>query len=169
MPQSPWERAKSGTEHGEQSALFIWSRVALHFGVTAANTPDAYKTQGVAQALLAKHNDKVEEFQWLHAIHNQGHGDAIRGAKAKAEGVVKGVADVFLPAPHYCTKADARGYNANWAGLYIEMKREGGGRISEDQAQFAAYCDRVGYKHEFCDGWQQAATALLRYLERDLF
>ena len=54
----------------------------------------------------------------MYHIPNGGRRDKITGARLKAEGVVAGVPDVFLASPR-------QGFH----GLYIEMKRQRGGRF----------------------------------------
>jgi hypothetical protein len=154
---TPWELAKSGTEHGEQRALFAWAAMAERCGVRVANDPLAY--QGLQASL-----NGVPELKWLHAIHNQGHGDAIRGARAKAEGVKAGVFDLFLPCPKWWwNKPDTE---AEYFGLYIEMKKLKGGKASPLQLQFQADMIAAGYEAEFAAGWEAARDCLLRYLGR---
>jgi len=107
---TPNQLAKSGTEHAHQTALFAWCAVARIHGFDVA---DAWAEGAKLPAQLTKDEDaKVPELEWFHAIHNQGHGDKVRGGMAKAEGVRKGIADTFLPVPR-----------GNWHGLYIEMKK----------------------------------------------
>lgn len=152
---TPDKLAKSGSEHGHQTALFAFVAMA--------------RLRGWAWA-WAWANDEPCDFtsppvlalEWFHAIHNQGHGDAIRGARAKAEGVRKGVADTFLPWP-----------SANCAGLYIEMKKPSEkpksqtakGGLSEDQSKFAEYAKSVGYAWVVCYSWREAAQTLQNYIE----
>ena len=67
---TPESLAKSGTEHGHQTALFAW----------AALNAKAYPM-----------------LKWMFAIKNVEKGGKIAGAMAKAEGVKAGVSDIFLP------------------------------------------------------------------------
>lgn len=69
-PITPEYLARSGTEHGEQSAVFCWAA-----------------TQRV----------QYPELQWMFAIPNGGGRTAAQGGQLKAEGVKGGVADVCLP------------------------------------------------------------------------
>src|SRR4051812_7142849 len=91
---TPDQLSKSGTEHAHQVALFAWAAVACYHGFAVANL---WAKSGV---LDPQYNRRpIPCLKWLHAIHNQGHGDAIRGGRAKAEGVRKGIPDIFLPFP----------------------------------------------------------------------
>lgn len=158
---TPDQLAKSGTEHGHQVALFAWCAVARLHGFDVAD--DWAAGMGIEAAKSSRTNrTPVDALEWFHAIHNQGHGDKVRGANAKAEGVRKGVADTFLPWP-----------NAGWHGLYIEMKKPNEkpksstakGGVSDEQAKFGEYARRVGYGFMVCYSWREAANALRSYIE----
>lgn len=185
----PWSyAAKTRTEHAEQVALFMWANMACNFGIEAANDPQSYNVPGYAQQhwglngfgsrycsirgksipVLSVH--AVAELKWLHSIHNQGHGDAVRGAKAKAEGVKVGVADVFLPVPMGRRMEIEPGRESGglfWhSGLYLELKRKEGGTPSIDQLDFQNDMRNAGYKAEIVHGWEAARDEILSYLEK---
>lgn len=150
---TPSELAKSGTEHGEQRALIAWCNIAERYGWRVADDPRAYTTE---LASLTYPIEPMPQLHWFHAIHNQRDANnAVAGAKAKAEGVKKGVADLFLPVP-----------TMQYAGLYIEMKKADGnyGDLKPEQKEFAEYCKLTNYKFECCFGWRNARSALLYYL-----
>lgn len=171
----PWTYAnKTGSEHSHQVALFMWANMAEKFGWHAAGYPDSYNFAGHAIGVSDRYDDKIPQLKWLHAIHNQGHGDAIRGAKAKAEGVKEGVADIFLPwtRTEFLDKAELIPANiANqvtgcriYHGLYIELKRKDGGKPSDKQLEFQTDMRDAGYKCEIIHGWELARDEILRYL-----
>src|SRR5699024_10256580 len=54
--------------------------------------------------------------RWLHAVPNGGARNIVVARKLKAEGVQRGVPDLCLPVPR-----------GPYHGLYIELKRAGGG------------------------------------------
>lgn len=147
MP-TPNQLAKSGSEHGQQTALFAWVAVATHRGFAAANDDRCYTDRATAEA-YGTYNG-IYALKWFHAIHNQGHGDKIRGGMARAEGVKRGVFDTFLPLPR-----------GKWAGLYIEMK-VGKNNLSDEQKEFGQFVSRF-YKIEVCWSWREAADAIERY------
>ena len=158
---TPDQLAKSGSEHGHQTALFAWCAVARLHGFDVAD--DWAAGMGIEAAKSSRSNrTPVDALEWFHAIHNQGHGDKVRGGMAKAEGVRKGIADTFLPVPR-----------GNWHGLYIEMKKPAEkpksstakGGVSDEQAQFGAYCNANGYGWMVCYSWREAANALRSYIE----
>lgn len=67
---TPESLAASGTEHGNQAALFCWA---------------AYNMQ------------KYPMLRWMFAIPNGGFRTKAQAGQLKAEGVKSGVSDVFLP------------------------------------------------------------------------
>lgn len=124
--------ATNRTEHAEQSAVISWARMSA---------------------------GRYPCLRWLHAIPNGGARAeskrlaAIRGAQLKAEGVTKGVSDLFLPFA-------SRGYH----GLYIEMKRPGALReLRPEQKEFLAYCESAGYLAQAFDSAEDAIAAIQDY------
>lgn len=139
---TPQDLAKSGTEHGEQSALFLWANLNVA---------------------------KYPMLRWMHAIPNGGsRGDnaksrMIRGAQMKAEGVKQGVADVFLPCP-------INGWHGLYIEMKKpdqRPKREGSkGGLSDDQILFKEHCNLHGYGWIVCYSWEEAARTIVQYLEQ---
>jgi hypothetical protein len=160
---TPWDLAKSGSEHAEQRALFAWCNMASIYGHYVAADPNSYTVKFYADKLMDEggfYRQPIQQLKWLHAIKNQGHGDAIHGAKAKAEGVKAGVWDIFLPYPQF------EGMNNTWpyncCGLYIEMKKKGN-NLTDKQIEFKA--DNIArYDFAVCYSWQEARDAILNYL-----
>jgi hypothetical protein len=72
--------------------------------------------------------------------------------KLKEEGVKSGVPDICFPFPR-----------GKYHGLFIEMKRESGGRISENQVKWLDFLRGQGYAVYICRGFEQAQKALLEY------
>lgn len=150
---TPDQLAKSGSEHGIQSALFLWAAVAQNHGFAYA---DAF-AEGGAAALQGSPKIGVPELQWLHAIPNGGsRGDdeksrAIRGGQMKAEGVRDGVADIFWPIARF-----------PYHGLYIEMKTPTGA-IRPKQRDFRTFALAQGYAFSFERSWRSAATLIRCY------
>ena len=102
----------------------------------------------------------VPELKWFHAVPNGGsRGDSARsaqieGARLKAEGVKRGVADCSLPVAR-------QGYH----GFYIEMKRPGAlGAQSKEQKEFEAFCKEQEYLYAVFENWWSAFRALMWYL-----
>jgi len=101
------------------------------------------------------------ELRWLHSSLN---GIPIPGPRQtayrimnhmKAEGMKRGVPDLFLPVAR-------RGYH----GLYIEMKRDDGGVLSDEQKEFLAFAELQGYRDQVCYGYDDAIKELEWYLEK---
>jgi hypothetical protein len=161
MPLDPWSYAKD-SEHSHQTSLFMWANMAYRFGLTAANNIHSYTSFGIAQQLCEVHNDKVQQLKWLHAVHNQGHGDAIHGAKAKAEGVKAGVFDVFLPVP-MLIRQDLSAKLVSYCGLYLELK-VGNNKLTCWQKDFAKDMRKAGYKCDVAYDWLEARDKILLYL-----
>ena len=151
---TPDQLAKIGTEHANQRALFAWANMAVMYGPDIANIDEAYTVKDFAKDCNKEFlRFPVPQLKWLHAIHNQGHGDAIRGAKAKAEGVKTGIWDIFLPVSivdEYC-------------GLYIEMK-VGNNKLTVEQSEFGQFAINQGYKTVVCYSWQDARDCIVEYL-----
>ena len=101
---------------------------------------------------------KSPDYALLFAIPNGGQRNKVTAAKLKAEGVKPGVPDLFLPVPKgiYC-------------GLFIEMKRRRGGRVSPDQVRWLAELMSRGYKCIVARGCDQAIEAITYYMEGDGF
>lgn len=164
----PWSYAsKSKSEHAEQVALFMWANMAMRYGPIIAADPLSYNKAGFAKTQFEgkgelgfkRYAATIPQLKWLHAIHNQGHGDAVRGGKAKAEGVKAGVADIFLPV----AKA-AEYFSKVYHGLYMELKRKEAGTPSDIQLEFQTDMRAAGYQCEIIHGWELARDCILSYL-----
>lgn len=88
-------------------------------------------------AVPTEHEEQVRFVQWFKrrfpnvrilAIPNGGQRNVVVAAKMKAEGVSRGVPDLYVPA---------------W-GLWIEMKRAKGGTVSPEQKDWIAYLESIG-------------------------
>ena len=90
----------------------------------------------------------------LYAIPNGGARSLATGARLKSEGVLAGVPDLFLA----CARSGRH-------GLYIELKRRKGGRVSQSQRGLFPLLEAQGYGVAVCHGWKEAAEAVTAYLE----
>lgn len=95
--------------------------------------------------------------KWLIAIPN-GLAASSRGeaARMKAQGMKSGVPDLLLPYP--C---------GGYAGLWIELKRRSGGKLSAPQQDWLTYLGHVGYCAVCCRGWDEARERIEAYLAHD--
>ena len=161
----PKDIAKSGTEHGIQSALFCWANVAMNHGFELA---DAWAEGALLPIRADDALPTIPELRWLHAVPNGGsRGDdaksrAIRGNALKAEGVKPGVSDVFLPVKSW-SQWDGERRTVNYCGLYVEMKKPGG-KPTVEQVEFGAFVSAQGYYWTVCDDWRDAADIIEKYL-----
>ena len=94
----------------------------------------------------------LPEHALLMAIPNGGARSAVTGARMKAEGALVGVPDLLLAWP-----ADGR------AGLWIELKRRRGGRLSPAQAAVMDALSAAGYATAVAHGWQEAVAEITAY------
>lgn len=92
----------------------------------------------VRRGIPTEHDEQVALFREMHlrgctdprwrqafAIPNGGLRSKKTAARLKAEGVKSGVPDIFLPVSV-----------GIWSGLFIEMKRSKGGRLTDEQREF---------------------------------
>lgn len=87
----------------------------------------------------------------IFAIPN-GEKRAISVAKRlKAEGVVRGVPDLFIP---------------EW-NLWVEMKRVQGGRLSPDQKNMISYLESIGQTVIVGKGARHASELILNYVKEN--
>ena len=104
-------------------------------------------------AIPTEHEEQRDLVRWfrrkygpvrIFAIPNGGYRSMTAAAKFKAEGVSAGVLDLFVPA---------------WR-LWIEMKRQKGGRVSPEQADWIEYLESVGYTCLVCPGSENAQAQI---------
>lgn len=97
---------------------------------------------------------KYPELDLMHHIPNGGKRSKSEAARFKAQGVKAGVPDIFLP----CARG---GYH----GLYIELKRTKGGKLSAAQKEWIDALRGQGYKVIVCYGFDEAREVIISYLE----
>ena len=115
--------------------------------------PTEAQEQSALFEWAARMQGKYPALRYMFAIPNGGSRNLIEARHLKEQGVKAGVPDIFLPSPAglYC-------------GLFIEMKRQKGGRVSAEQSEWISELKRAGYKAIVCAGWQEAKTAIELYL-----
>ncbi len=96
------------------------------------------------------------ELNLLYHIPNGGSRNRLEAANLKQQGVKAGVPDLCLPV--------ARGDSH---GLYIEMKRLSGGRVSKEQTEWMDALMAEGYTVALCRGWEMASGVIMAYLKND--
>lgn len=85
---------------------------------------------------------------------NGGARSIVTAAMMKKQGVLPGVPDIFLAWP-----------SSGRHGLFIEMKRASGGRVSEAQKNVMAFLENAGYRCAVCRGFSEAVQCIRSYLE----
>lgn len=115
-----------------------------------------------------EHQEQVHLMQWwalahklfgipeqlFFAIPNGGERNVIVASKLKAEGVRAGVPDLFLAVPH-----------GAFSGLFIELKKTKGGRVSPNQTLMLEALKTRGFATAVCHGWIEAKTTIETYLK----
>lgn len=118
-------------------------------------------TESQEQQLLfewaALSSGRWQELALMYHIPNGGRRSKSEAGRFRAEGVKSGVPDICLPA--------ARG---GYHGLYIELKRVKGGRVSPAQQGWIAALRDQGYYACVCKGWDDAAHIIKAYLENKI-
>lgn len=104
--------------------------------------------------------EQIELCSWLDEIGvkyyhpaNGGARNAITGALLKKMGVKRGVPDI-------CILKACNGYH----GLYIELKKKKGGRVSPEQRQWLQDLNDEGYRAVVCRGADEAKREVEEYL-----
>lgn len=90
----------------------------------------------------------------LFSIPNGGKRNVITAMNMKREGVKAGVPDLFLPYP-------SKGFH----GLFIEMKKRKGGKVSTEQHWWMHHLICAGYRAEVCQGWEEAKDIIEEYIK----
>lgn len=183
LPMTPAQLAAVNAEHSHQRALFAWAAIAERLGFDLAWDERTYEPGAMAQFIEGGCNAHiarpVPELRWLHAIPNGGFRDKATAGKLKAEGVKKGVPDIFLPLPMASNNRIANS-PFGYCGLYVEMKRpktekdgvrktriidQSAGALTDEQTEFVAYARANGYAVTVCFDWRSAARDIQTYIE----
>ena len=114
----------------------------------------------VTPSLPSEHDEQAGFVQWfrarwprvlIFAIPNGGKRDIKTAKRLHREGVTPGIPDLYIPA---------------W-GIWIEMKRQQGGRTSPDQDAMIDHLESVGHRVIVGHGARDASDKLLRLLKMD--
>ena len=110
---------------------------------------------------MSEHQEQVALFQalalhpeceWVFAIPNGGYRSKATAVNLRAEGVKRGVWDIFVPYPR-----------GKYHGMYIELKY-GKNKLTPEQETFRPHCEAQGYKTYVAYSWFEAYTAIMDYL-----
>lgn len=127
-------QARRQLEHGQACALMQWARL-VKLPASESIEAGAYLSD------------------YLIAIPNGGARSGATGAKLKAEGVKAGVSDYLLALPYM-----------GRAGLWLELKIEGGPGPKPNQKQWLARMSHAGYATAVAYGWADAVDHIRGYL-----
>lgn len=101
----------------------------------------------------------------LFAIPNGGHRNIITAKRLKAEGVLPGVADLFLAVPVSKPLLTPKGLDYfPMHGLFIEMKY-GKGKQTESQIRFMYAVQERSYEYVVCNSFESFQDAVRNYLK----
>lgn len=78
-------------------------------------------------------------------------------AALKRQGFKNGVSDIVIPYP-----------TVAYHGLFIELKRDKGSKISDDQIEFQKLMRRLDYRAEIAIGWDAARAVILDYFGKEI-
>jgi hypothetical protein len=122
------------------------------------------------RAVPTESSEQIAVFEWARLMENQypelkglahipngGARDKITGARLKREGVKPGFPDIVLLV--------ARG---QYHGLAVEMKRQQGGSLSQNQKTWLNRLNAQGYKAVACKGATETIKIITEYLNLDL-
>ena len=107
--------------------------------------------QVVTWARWASKSGKYPMLEMLHCSLNGVKLSKTQASIAKAQGMLSGVPDLFLPVPK-------NGYH----GLFIEMKY-GSNKVTENQEKFLQNAANVGYAVSVCYSAQEAIKRIEDY------
>lgn len=111
------------------------------------------------EKIPSEHIEQVQLVSWfrktfpevlIFAIPNGGSRNIATAVKLKAEGVCKGIPDLFIPA----------------FKLWVEMKRKKGGRLSRDQGGVISYLFSCGYHVVVGFGFDDAKCKILEFIKK---
>ena len=133
---TPEQLAKSGSEDGNQAALFCWAAT-----VTA----------------------QYPQLKYLFAIPNGGSRHIAEATKMVATGLRKGVPDIFLPWSRAIRNYELHGCFIEMKTEKRRKQKNGG--LEDDQIEWIEYLEQAGYYCKVCYSWIEAKDALIAYLE----
>ena len=114
----------------------------------------------MASTIPTEEQDQIKLATWLSlkgikffAIPNGGKRNYREAVKLKRQGVAPGVPDLMIPSPR-----------GSYCGLFIELKRVKGGKLSIDQRNWLQYLREQNYWADCAAGFDQAKEIVLHYM-----
>lgn len=90
---------------------------------------------------------------FFYAIPNGGSRNYFEAISLKRSGVLPGVPDICIPMPF-------KGKHS----LYIELKRQTGGKVSPEQKIVLEALNSFGHEAVICKGFEEAKNVIVNYL-----
>ena len=118
------------------------------------NCPSEAQEQAALFQWIEWNTGNHPELKLCMHIPNGGYRNKREAHNLKMQGVKPGVPDIFLPVAR-------KGYH----GIFIELKRQKGGKLSESQKEWLDALFNQGYLAVRCDGADEAISTLERYLK----
>lgn len=116
-------------------------------------SPPEHTEQAAVIAWAAYQKRRYPELALLYAIPNGHWRHKATAGRLKAEGVRAGVPDLCLPVPR-----------GPYHGLYLELKRRCGGKLTDAQRDWLKHLSAHGYRAVVVRGADEAIQELERYL-----
>lgn len=117
-------------------------------------------TRIVRDKVPTEREEQIKFVTWLRkegykctASANGGSRNLLEAINLKRMGVSAGFPDVEVPFP-----------SGPYHGFYVEMKRQKGGKISPEQAEWLSYLREKGYYAEEAKGFEVAKAMFIHYL-----
>lgn len=120
---------------------------------TSSPAPSEYSEQVAIFKRAHLYARRYPELRFLNGSLNGVRLTIGQAVKCKKTGMRDGYPDINLPV--------VRG---GYSGLYIELKRIKGGKISPEQKEWAEFLTSQGYMHRFCKGCDEAWAVIINYL-----
>lgn len=113
----------------------------------------------IEKSVPTEDQEQIKLVTWMtnqgirfYAIPNGGKRNLLEAVKFKRMGTISGVPDLCIPIP-----------SGSFHGLYIELKRTKGGKLSDEQAEWLAFLNQRGYYAHVAKGFEEAKGIILRY------
>ena len=118
-----------------------------------ALVPTEEQEQAALVRWSALRSAQVPALALLYHVPNAGSKHINYAVRQKRQGLKSGVPDLCLPVARH-----------GQHGLYVEMKKREGGKVSKAQADWHTRLRAEGYRVVVCEGWEAAQQAICEYL-----
>lgn len=115
--------------------------------------PTEHDEQKALFSWLAVMEHKYPELAFVFAVPNSAKRNPKTAQYMKSEGMKAGVPDIVIPIPR-----------GRFHGMFVEMKRRKGGKISVEQNAWLQGLYDLGYYAVICYGWDEARSEIENYL-----